>query len=203
MEQSLLLCRCETIDIMDMEDGWWKAHPVSYKSAHHTTNTHRASSTSSISGISRTHNSSTSHHSGKSNSKLHTQNTIFCQEPTPDIPINMSAIHSNPLFRGLDNHSAHIEHYLSSYTYPHLQQILAASLPAHTGVQCSHCSAVCSTNSLMSGGRRGGLVRPSVIRVLLEDTLHKSSTPTLTSPLYISGSPKFTVSNWQCPTVVC
>ena len=184
LSEQLIHCTCEATDTEDdssQKFSGWECRPVtsshaSSPSTHHTimirqnsTSTFSAPSASTTSGISHTHHSSTHHGAGKSNSKHHMARILNVQE-APDIPFNVSEVYSNPQLRGLDDHSAHMEHYLSRYTYPHLEHMLVASLPAHTGLQCSHCSER-SNNHL--NGEREGLVRPSVVQVLLKDSARR------------------------------
>lgn len=135
-----LLCTC----VLNMEDdcnkklSGWEGCRVNLP-AHHCTrlqSTTTAALTDSTSGISHEHNSNNSQCS-KSNSKH--QPRALSTTCIPDIPFNVTEISSNGCYRGLENSSAHIEHYLSSYTYPHLEHMLEESLRVKRRVLCSTC----------------------------------------------------------------
>ena len=158
-------CTCEPIIENDcnMLSGW-EGHHVSLPAhLHHTTTSAVMGNTS---GIPHGHNSNSSQCS-KSNSK-HQPRTLITTY-TPDIPFNMTEVSLNTCYRGLEHSSAHIEHYLSSYTYPHLEHMLAESLKVKRRVLCSTC-AVTGASRLRDERR----VKLSTIRVqgVLEDSTH-------------------------------
>ena len=93
----------------------------------------------------------------------------------PDIPFNMEDLHS---YGGLSNHSVHLEHYLSSYTYPQMEERLADSLSQEVCPACCDACGWVEDRGVWRRGRGGGegQVRPSVVQVLMEDSaLLKSS----------------------------
>lgn len=196
-------CTCENGGEDDSTNqlSGWDGHPVSLSAQHttlHSTTTAPVSSTSNIShghsssNQQRSHSNNTSQ-CGKSNSKHQTRilTTTTHIHEIPDIPFNMAGIHSNSRYSGLENSSAHIEHYLSSYTYPHLEQMLAESLSDGTGILCSHCAM--EPSSLC---KRHGLVKPSIVRVLLEESVsqhnprvhHRSVSPVHLLPILICNA---------------
>lgn len=159
-------CTCEPIIEDDCNKlSGWEGHQVSLPAhLHHTTT---AAVMASTSGIPHGHNSNSSQFS-KSNSK-HQPRTLITTY-TPDIPFDMTEISLNSCYRGLEHSSAHIEHYLSSYTYPHMEHMLAESLKVKRGVLCSTC-AVTGASRLCDERR----VRLSTIQGVLEDSTHHSN----------------------------
>ena len=86
---------------------------------------------------------------------------------TSDISFSLTELESNDCYRGLDTSSAHIERYLSSYTYPNLEQLVAKSLSDRAAVLCpcgvAQMSRLCGGKGGGRGGRGGRQVKPSVI----------------------------------------
>lgn len=158
-------CTCElTIeDDCHMLSGW-EGHQVSPPAhLHHTTTT--AAVMGNTSGIVPDEHNSNSSQCSKSHSK-HQPRTLTTTH-SPDIPFNVTEIDLNTCYRGLEHSSAHIEHYLSSYTYPHLERVLAESLKVKRGVLCSAC-AVTRASRLHEEGR----VKLSTVQGVLEDSSH-------------------------------
>ena len=96
----------------------------------------------------------------------------------PDISFSLTELESNDRYRGLDTSSAHMEHYLSSYTYPNLEQLVAKSLPDRAAVLCPCCVAEMSRLYGGKGGGRGGRqVKPSVILLGEREHHHNLHSP--------------------------
>ena len=112
-----------------------------------------------------------------------TTSTSNIYKDVPDIPFDVKQIHnSTTLYRDVHTSRAHIQHYIMLYTYPQLEQRLALSLPPPADVSlCSVCSAagVCGVCEGVEGGG-GERVRPSIIEVLIEESV--LSSPQLSQP---------------------
>ena len=104
-----------------------------------------------------------------------TRNKPSLYKDVPDIPFIMEDLHSHPRYGGLNDISlAHLEHYLSSYTYPQMEDRLAGSLSQE---MCPDCVGYLGEDG---GGRRGrgweAKVRPSsIVQVLMEDSMSSQS----------------------------
>ena len=95
----------------------------------------------------------------------------------PDIPFNMGQLHSNPRY---GESLVHTELYLSCYTYPQLEHRLGESLSPEVCLACGGASDWASTGEGIGGRRRRrregeAKVRPSVIQVLVEEPVLRSS----------------------------
>ena len=209
----IIHCTCETIT--DAPLSGWTANPASCnKSTSHTKlasvssslqhkrlSTTTSSSNTNARMISHTHihhQSNPSNSAGNFHSATKRLMNFHHQDTIPDIPFRVSQVHRHKLFRRLEESSAHIGHYLSSYTYPCLEHRLAASLPPQVvgGEICSSCATRSLTIPYGAGtsGKEGGelkkkrkkveglgnqgkvrAVKPNVIQMPLEETSCRSN----------------------------
>ena len=75
----------------------------------------------------------------KSDSK-HSLRSYGAAYEIPDIPFKMEEVHKRR-YKAKDNSSAHIRHYLSSYTYPNLENLIAQSLLTDGGTKSQFSSS--------------------------------------------------------------
>ena len=103
-----------------------------------------------------------------------TRNKPSLYKDMPDIPFIMEDLHSHPRYRGLNDSLAHLEHYLSSYTYPQMEERLAGSLSQEMYPDC--VGYLGEDGGWRRGRGREVKVRPSsIVQVLMEDSVSSQS----------------------------
>lgn len=128
-----LHCTCVPVSHMEVSDltdlcGWEGCQVIGGSARHHmpvqAAGTGEGLAKRQSSGLQN--KQSTSHCTfSKSDSKLSIQSCLTTHE-APDIPFDLTKLQLSD-YEDKDISTAHIEHYLTSYTYPNMKQILAQS----------------------------------------------------------------------------